>query len=224
MLIGFDPHKQFRRYLHLPTSDFTWSSLVDPSGIVRFSSPFVLKEDVMRRLTERFIAGKVTYEVPLMASAAGYIGAHLYDPALALGPAYDKAMKDEIFGPLGMTESTFDMERAQHGNFASPHGDDIDQHPAVAGMDTNYSVVPFLPAGGLWSSAHDMTRYALVDLSRGKLPIGEQLVSEENLLVPHRPQISTTEDEAYGMGLGQISHQREAVGPGHRRGGPLESV
>jgi len=149
--------------------------------------------------TSRF--GEVFQYSNLMASAAGYLGAHLYDPALELGPAYDKAMKEEIFGPLGMTESTFDMERAQHSNFASPHGDDVDQHPAVAGMDTNYSVVPFRPAGGLWSSAHDMTHYALLELSRGKLPNGEQLVSEENLLMRRKPQISTGEDETYGMGL-----------------------
>jgi CubicO group peptidase (beta-lactamase class C family) len=149
--------------------------------------------------TSRF--GEVFQYSNLMASAAGYIGAHLYEPSLELGPAYDKAMKHEIFDPLGMTESTFDMEQAQRGNFASPHGDDIDQHPSLAGMDTNYSVVPFRPAGGLWSSAHDMTRYALLELSRGKLPTGEQFVSEENLLMRRKPQISTGEDETYGMGL-----------------------
>src|SRR5437868_10933191 len=91
--------------------------------------------------TSRF--GEVFQYSNLMASAAGYIGAHLYEPSLELGPAYDKAMKHEIFDPLGMTESTFDMEQAQRGNFASPHGDDVDQRPSVAGMDTNYSVVPF---------------------------------------------------------------------------------
>jgi CubicO group peptidase (beta-lactamase class C family) len=149
--------------------------------------------------TSRF--GEVFQYSNLMASAAGYIGAHLHDPALELGPAYDKAMKDEIFGPLGMAESTFDMESAQHGNFASPHGDDVDHHPTIAGMDTNYSVVPFRPAGGLWSSAHDMTHYVLLELSRGKLPSGKQLVSEENLLMRRLPQIATGEDETYGMGL-----------------------
>jgi CubicO group peptidase (beta-lactamase class C family) len=149
--------------------------------------------------TSRF--GEVFQYSNLMASAAGYIGAHLYEPSLELGPAYDKAMKHEIFDPLGMTESTFDMEQAQRGNFASPHGDDVDQRPSVAGMDTNYSIVPFRPAGGLWSSAHDLTHYALLELSRGKLPTGEQFVSEENLLMRRKPQISTGEDETYGMGL-----------------------
>jgi CubicO group peptidase (beta-lactamase class C family) len=136
-----------------------------------------------------------------MASAAGYIGAHLYEPSGELGAAYDEEMRKQIFDPLGMTETTFDMERAQHGNFASPHGDDVDGHPAVGSMDSNYSVVPFRPAGGVWTSAHDMTRYVMLELSRGKLPNGEQLVSEENLLMRRKPQIATGEDETYGMGL-----------------------
>ncbi|MBV9304466.1 MAG: beta-lactamase family protein [Acidobacteriaceae bacterium] len=149
--------------------------------------------------TSRF--GEVFQYSNLMASAAGYVGAHLYEPDKELGAAYDDAMQKQIFDPLGMTVSTFDMERAQHGNFASPHADDIDGHPAVATMDNNYSVVPFRPAGGVWTSAHDMTRYALLELSRGKLPNGEQFVSEENLLMRRKPQIATGEDETYGMGL-----------------------
>ncbi len=149
--------------------------------------------------TSRF--GEVFQYSNLMASAAGYIGAHLYVPSGNLGPAYDQAMQTQIFNPLGMTDTTFDMERAQHGNFASPHGDDVDGHPTVATMDNNYSVVPFRPAGGVWTSAHDMTRYVQLELSRGKLPNGQQLVSEENLLMRRKPQIATGEDETYGMGL-----------------------
>ena len=149
--------------------------------------------------TSRF--GEVFQYSNLMASAAGYIAAHLYEPSRELGAAYDDAMQKQIFGPLGMTHTTFDMDRAQRGNFASPHGDDVDGHPAVATMDDNYSVEPFRPAGGAWSSAHDLTRYLQLELSHGKLPNGAQLVSEENLLTRRKPQIATGEDETYGMGL-----------------------
>ena len=145
--------------------------------------------------------GEVFQYSNLMASAAGYIGAHLDVPSRELGAAYDEVMQTQIFNPLGMTDTTFDMERAQHGNFASPHADDVDGHPAVATMDNNYSVVPFRPAGGVWTSAHDMTHYVQLELSRGKLPNGEQLVSQENLLMRRKPQIATGEDETYGMGL-----------------------
>ena len=178
----------------LPRQDLEW--------IFRFksytpASTFTLLSGMQP--TSRF--GEVFQYSNLMASAAGYIGAHIYEPSHELGAAYDEEMQKQIFGPLGMEDTTFDMERAQRGNFASPHDDDVDGHPTVATMDNNYSVVPFRPAGGVWTSAHDMTRYVQLELSRGKLPNGEQLVSEENLLMRRKPQIATGEDEAYGMGL-----------------------
>ena len=145
--------------------------------------------------------GEVFQYSNLMASAAGYIGASLAVPSKELGTAYDQAMQTQIFDPLGMSDATFDMERAQHGNFASPHGDDVDGHPTLAKMTHNYSVVPFRPAGGVWVSAHDLTHYAQLELSKGKLPNGDRLVSEENLLMRRKPQIATGEDETYGMGL-----------------------
>lgn len=40
-----------------------------------------------------------------------------------------------------------------------------------------------------------------LELARGKLPNGKQLVSEENLLARRQPQIQTGEDQSYGMGL-----------------------
>jgi len=149
--------------------------------------------------TSRF--GEVFQYSNLMAAAAGYIGAHLYDPSRELGAAYDDSMEKRIFAPLGMKSTTFDMERAQKGNHARPHGDDVDGKPAVADMAFNYSIVPHRPAGGVWTSAHDLIRYVQLELGRGKLPNGKRLVSEENLLMRRKPQIPLGEDRHYGMGL-----------------------
>lgn len=178
----------------LPRQDLEW---IFEFGKDTPASTFTLLSTM--KPTSRF--GEVFQYSNLMASAAGYIGAHLYEPSKELGPAYDDAMRKYIFAPLGMNDTTFDMERAQRGNFASPHGDDVDGKPQVASMTMNYAVVPFRPAGGVWTSVHDMTRYLQLELSRGKLPSGEQLVSEENLLMRRKPQIATGEDETYGMGL-----------------------
>jgi CubicO group peptidase (beta-lactamase class C family) len=149
--------------------------------------------------TSRF--GEVFQYSNLMAAAAGYIGAHLYFPDRELGAAYDEAMRREIFAPLGMNSTTFDYSRALRENHASPHGDDVDGRPAVAGMDVNYSIIPHRPAGGVWTSSHDLIRYVQLELSRGKLPNGRQLVSEENLLARRQPQILVGENRMYGMGL-----------------------
>jgi CubicO group peptidase (beta-lactamase class C family) len=156
------------------------------------------------RPTSKF--GEVFQYSNLMASAAGYIGGHVYEAAGELGAAYDRAMENRIFKPLGMKNTTFDMGKAQHGDFASPHSDDIDGRTKLIKMDQNYSVVPFRPAGGVWTSAHDMTQYALLELRRGKLADGRQFVSEENLLMRRKPQIPIGEDETYGMGLEVNNH------------------
>lgn len=149
--------------------------------------------------TSRF--GEVFQYSNLMAAAAGYVAAYLYDPSREPGAAYDEAMQKKIFNPLGMKSTTFDMERAQRGNFASPHDDDVDGKPGVAAMATNYSVVPLRPAGAVWTSAHDLIRYVRLELALGKLPDGKRLVSEENLLMRRKPGIAIGEDQHYGMGL-----------------------
>ena len=149
--------------------------------------------------TTRF--GEVFQYSNLLASAAGYIAAHVDDPKRELGAAYDAAMRKKIFAPLGMNATTFDMARAQKGDHASPHGDDVNGKPGVADMAFNYAIVPFRPAGGVWTSAHDLARYVQLELARGKLPNGKQLVSEENLLARRAPQIPLGEDGSYGMGL-----------------------
>jgi CubicO group peptidase (beta-lactamase class C family) len=145
--------------------------------------------------------GEVFQYSNLMASAAGYIGANLVYPNRELGAAYDDAMQKKIFDPLGMKSTTFDMARALQGDHASPHGDDVDGKPSVASMAFNYSVLPFRPAGGVWTSADDLIRYVQLELALGKLPNGKQLVSSENLLVRRAPQIAVGEDISYGMGL-----------------------
>jgi CubicO group peptidase (beta-lactamase class C family) len=137
----------------------------------------------------------------LMAAAAGYIGAHLVYPNLELGAAYDKAMQEKIFDPLGMKSTTFDYARSLAGDHATPHGDDIDGKPTVASMAINYSIVPARPAGAVWTSSADLIRYVQDELALGKLPNGRQLVSAENLLMRRAPQISLGEDASYGMGL-----------------------
>ena len=149
--------------------------------------------------TSRF--GEVFQYSNLMAAAAGYIGASLYYPSRELGVAYDDAMQKKIFDPLQMNSTTFDMARALRGNHATPHGDNVDGNPAIASMAFNYAVMPHRPAGGVWTSAHDLSRYVQLELARGKLPNGKQFVSEENLLMRRAPQISIGEDQTYGMGL-----------------------
>jgi CubicO group peptidase (beta-lactamase class C family) len=123
------------------------------------------------------------------------------NPGQELGAAYDEAMRSRVFGPLGMSHTTFDFANAMSGNFASPHGDDVDGKTTLARMDNNYSVVPVRPAGGMWTNARDVSNYLQMELAFGVLADGTRLVSQEDLLERRRKQVQMGEDTAYGMGL-----------------------
>jgi len=145
--------------------------------------------------------GEVYQYSNLMATAAGYIGGNLVYPKTELGAAYDKAMQTIVFDPLKMRVTTFDYAKALAGDHASPHGDTVDGKPAVASMAFNYSIYPARPAGGVWTSSGDLIKYVQLEMDKGKLPDGKQLVSADNLLARRAPQIALGENATYGMGL-----------------------
>jgi CubicO group peptidase (beta-lactamase class C family) len=178
----------------MPRQDFEW--LFNYATATPASSMASL---AAMQPTSRF--GEVYQYSNVMAGAAGYVGAHVVRPNEELGAAYDEAMRSKVFGPLGMTRTTFDFATAMRDNFASPHGDDIDGKTHQARMDNNYSVVPLRPAGGMWTSVRDLSKYLQMELALGMLPDGTRLISSESLLERRKAQIQVGEDVAYGMGL-----------------------
>jgi CubicO group peptidase (beta-lactamase class C family) len=139
------------------------------------------------------------YSNPL-ASAAGYVAAHVAHPDMELGAAYDKAMQELVFDPLGMKTSTFDFDRAMQGNFAMPYGADPDGNVAPANLVSNRCMIPLRPAGGLWSNVHDMLRYLQMELDGGLLPDGRRYIGEAALTERRRPKVAMSLDTSYGMG------------------------
>ena len=145
--------------------------------------------------------GEVFQYSNLMATAAGFIGGAIAVPGKEVGAAYDQAMQEKVFAPLGMKRTTFDFKQAMQGNYARPHDVDVDGKPVVGSMALNYTVVPARPAGGVWTSARDLSQYVVMELANGKLPNGKRLVSEQNLLARRTPNVVVGADVDYGMGL-----------------------
>jgi CubicO group peptidase (beta-lactamase class C family) len=137
----------------------------------------------------------------LMAAAGGYLAGSVAYPDMEIGAAFDRAMDELVFRPLGMNDTTFDMERATAGNFASPHGAGLDASIRLATLAPNQVIVPYRPAGGAWSSAHDMIRYLALEASEGLLPSGDRLVSAANLLVRRTPSVRVSPTATYGLGF-----------------------
>lgn len=145
--------------------------------------------------------GEVFQYNNLITTAGGFISGQVAHPGQEVGAAYDAAMKERVFAPLGMNDTTFSFDTALAGNHASPHDLDPDGQAVTGHNDTAWSIVPYRPAGGAWSSAHDMARYAALELTKGILPDGRRLVSEANLLERRNHRVSTGENRWYGMGL-----------------------
>ncbi len=181
----------------LPRKDMEWIFNTSPA------TPASATFDQLAATEPTSGFGEVFQYNNLMASAAGYVGGHIIHPDREVGAAYDAAMQEKIFGPLGMKDTTFSISKALAADHASPHGWDVSGKPSVASMDFNRSIGPYRPAGGAWSSAHDLSLYVQNELALGKLPNGKQMVSAKNLLVRRTPGVPTGENEFYGMGLEQ---------------------
>lgn len=177
----------------MPRQDYEW--LFEFQGHTAKSSLEMLGT---MKPTSKF--GEVFQYSNLMVSAAGYAAAHLVHPGMELGAAYDAAMQKYVFQPVGMKSTTFDMKRAMAGNYAKPHAENFEGATTVLPMTMNYSVVPHRPAGGVWTSAHDLAQYVLLELKRGVVD-GKRVVSEANLLERRKPQILTGEKAHYAMGF-----------------------
>jgi CubicO group peptidase (beta-lactamase class C family) len=156
--------------------------------------------------TSRF--GEVFQYSNLMAAAAGYVAASVLQREKEMGAAYDEAMRSRVFEPLGMSRTTFDFATALSGDHASPHGVNVDGNTVPENTDNDASIVPVRPAGGMWTSAHDLAQYIAMELRQGLLPDGRRLVSTENLWERRRPQVPSGYRESYGMGL-LVNTQRD---------------
>lgn len=145
--------------------------------------------------------GEVFQYSNLMVGAGGYIAAAALKPGVEVGAAYDQSMQALLFGPLGMKNTTFDYGKALRGNRAWPHGDAFDGSTLRAGMEVNRTIIPARPAGAVWTSPNDFSRWVLMELNKGKTPEGQPLISEANWAERYKPQVMVGEDITYGMGL-----------------------
>lgn len=185
------------------------------TGLPRKDWGFILADldtpasDVFRQLSETSPTsefGELFQYNNNLAAAAGYIGGALLYPDMEVGAAYDRAMEELIFEPLGMEDTTFDYAEGESGNWAPPHGLDIDGDMTAMSNHFNRAVHPYRPAGAAFSTASDMAHYVQLELSKGLTPDGERLVSEENLLARRERGVQVGEGVWYGMGLFDEEH------------------
>jgi CubicO group peptidase (beta-lactamase class C family) len=153
----------------------------------------------MRPTTE---FGEVFQYSNSMVAAGGYIAAHASHPPLSLGAAYDLAMMEEVFIPLGMYDSTTDIRTSFGRSIASPHALNLYGEVKTLPLSMESSLLrPERPAGGVWSNLKDLEKVLWMELERGWVPSGERYLSEEQLLERRKHQVKMDDCSAYGLGL-----------------------
>ena len=119
----------------------------------------------------------------------------------SLDQAYFDAMDAHVFGPIGMTATTFSFDKViAGGNYAMPHDFALGGVREPLALDMEKVLLPVAPAGASWSTAEDMARYLITELGKGVTPDGTRIVSEENLGVTWTPQVPIDASTGYGLG------------------------
>lgn len=139
-----------------------------------------------------------------MTAIGGFLAARVAEPNKPLAAAYAAAMKARVFTPLGMSDSTASFDEGRKGAVATPHGGNLvgpRDEPTVLPPAIERFVEPVAPAGAVFSTAHDMARYALVELAKGKTPEGKQAISEANLVERRKGRVRVGPRSSYGLGI-----------------------
>ncbi len=122
---------------------------------------------------------------------------------------YPEMMQEQLFGPAGMTSSS-----ARYADFLKVTNPAYEHILENGKAVRRYDRAPDAqaPAGGVFSTARDLTRYLLLQLGEGSLD-GKQLVAREALLETHKPFMLTGYNPAtfssgfYGLGWA-VSYDR----------------
>lgn len=150
----------------------------------------------------------------LIFSTGGYIAGHAAGGSENdLDAGYAAAMKSRVFDPAGMTRTTLSMDRVKAlGDYALPHGRNLNYNYQPLPLSAENFVLSSLPAGGIWSSASDISKLMIPLMNAGAAPDGNWIVSTENLAKTWEPQIKMDEEgESYALGWMISDYQGERL-------------
>lgn len=150
--------------------------------------------------------------------------------AAASGQSYEEYMKENIFQPLGMDNSTFLLEEVDHTLLASPHAADRAGNMAVTTAMPYHR--PFAAANNLFTNIEDMAKLVQANLN-GRILDGQRILPESAVDQMWEPRARTQFadfpfgvvrpsrmmiDWAYGWFLGDVAGHQVANTTGQERG------
>ena len=122
------------------------------------------------------------YQNSLWLVAAGIIEKYA-------GKTWEQSLQERLFGPLGMSDSSADMQSfLKAKDVSSVHADEGDK---VIALSKNWEFLDWSyvagPAGSINSNVVDMAKWLTFQMNNGKVN-DKQLVSEANMQIIHTPK------------------------------------
>lgn len=128
------------------------------------------------------------------------------------GMSYEKFMDERLFRPLGMRDTTFWPNEVQLARLAKSYKPNA-QKDGLEETTISQLTYPLndprrtpMPAGGLFSTAHDVALFCRMMLRRGELD-GRRYLSEAAVAEMTKRQTAESLPQAYGLGF--------SIGPGN---------
>jgi CubicO group peptidase (beta-lactamase class C family) len=134
-----------------------------------------------------------------LVAAGGYAAARSFRRQGSLDDAYQRAMRELVVDPLGMSRTTFDEPGSEAA--ASPHSIDFEGKSVLLDPVMEGFVNAIAPSGAAWSTVIDMAQYLLLELNGGKLSNGHEFLPEEAVQARWSGGIKINEKMTYGLGL-----------------------
>jgi CubicO group peptidase (beta-lactamase class C family) len=105
------------------------------------------------------------------------------------GKAWEQALKERIFNPLGMSDSSADMQSFLDAKDASSLHTAIGDKVVALPRDWEFLDWSYIagPAGAINSNVVDMSKWLIFQMDNGKAN-GKQLVTQESMQVLHSPK------------------------------------
>lgn len=170
-----------------------WCSILNYKQMDSFK--ILESTDPISRKGERFLYNNAQFDVAGRIVGGGLDG-------------YKLLMKEKIFEPLKMTDSGFEAV----DNFAMPHSVLEDGKTHAIPLDADSLKDTITPAGGVWSSVEDLSKYVILELHKGFVD-GKSFISSKNLL-QRRLAYTSREKKGryYGLGLAGEEDYLQKIG------------
>ena len=135
-----------------------------------------------------------------LVAAGGFAAARAFSADGSLEDAYERAMRELVFEPLGMSRSTLPPRNGTFCDEAAPHSLDFAGEVVTIDPGIERFADSVAPAGAAWSTAPDMARYLLLELAGGGAPEARRAA-----------QTKVDGESSYGLGLFMTKQQGLAL-------------